>query len=164
MRGLLAAGLASACAGSTAGPLPTTRVAWRYRTTDGDYGSLASWRGRPPLVHVLATWSAPALLELPMLRDLHRTGQIQVLGVVVDREEATAEILADSFQLGYPVVRPADLPRFLGEEGPFGALPILPTSFVLDAEGRLLARNEGTWQPATLRRLVQKIEGPKASE
>jgi thiol-disulfide isomerase/thioredoxin len=139
-------------------------VAWRYRTADGDYGSLAAWRGRPLLVHVLATWSAPALLEVPMLRELHDSDQIRVLGVVVDREPGTAQIFAESFELGYPVVRPADLERFMGEAGPFGPISILPTSFLLDAQGRMLARNEGTWQPATLRRLIQKIEGPEAKE
>lgn len=160
---LIGGALLLGCASGGA-QLSSDRMAWRYRELNGGFGSLATWRGQPLLVHVLATWSGPALLEVPMLRELHLAGRVRVLCVVVDQEPQTAGIFARSFELPYPVVRPDELRRFLGENGPFGPVSILPTSLLLDAEGRVVARNEGTWSPATLRRLLQKIEGPAARE
>jgi hypothetical protein len=48
-----------------------------------------------------------------------------------------------------------DPARFTGPEGPFGPIAVLPTSVLLDREGRILARMDGLWPPGLLRRSVE---------
>lgn len=153
---------ATGCAAGPAVTLPEHRVALGYRSWDGTRQSLADHRGSWLLVHVLATWSGPALLEVPRLDALHRlhAPRLQVLALVVDPEPMAAEVFRKAFDVSYLVGTVEDPTRALGPEGPFGLVTIYPTSILIDPDGRIRARQEGMWDPRQLKALVrQALEG-----
>lgn len=144
-----------ACAGAPPAALPERPVAHRFDALDGATFNLGSLRGAPVLVHVMTTWSSPALLEVPLLDELHRTGRFEVLAVALDRESEVVSIFVETFGVSYPVVLPRDPADFVSDDGPFGPIGVTPTSVVLDPRGRIVARNDGTWDPAELNRIVE---------
>jgi thiol-disulfide isomerase/thioredoxin len=157
--GALLALFGCASGGAERPSLPQAPVAFRFSTLDGGYQTLGALRGRVVVLHILTTWSDLALLEVPRLADLARRfpNDAQVLAVVLDAEDETAAIFAETFELPYPVVRVARPDVFTGPEGPFGPIALLPTSVVLDRGGRVAARSDGTWAPGVLEDLVERL-------
>src|SRR5205823_3920406 len=81
-----------------------------------------------------ATWCGPCRAEIPDLVELQNRykDQLQVIGLVVDDEDQDAiKKFVDEYKINYPVVIAPDELRF-----EYGGIPALPTSFLLDAEGR----------------------------
>lgn len=152
--------LAGACAhGPDARPLPDGRVAARFVADGGAPVTLAAFRGQVLLVTVLTTWNDFALLEVPLFEELRQAHapDFEVLCVVLDEDPKMREIFRETFGVSFPVVAPHDPPRFTSEAGPFGPIGILPTSVLLDREGRIVARNDGLWTPAVLREAVERL-------
>ena len=145
---------------STAPDLPAAPAALRYRSWDGERKNLGAYRGRWLLVHVLATWSDPALFEVPLLRDVRRRfgpDCLEVLTLVVDQAPLAAEVFRQTFELEHPVGRPETPQAVLGPDGPFGPITRYPTSLLLDPNGRVRARQEGTWTPEALVALLERV-------
>jgi thiol-disulfide isomerase/thioredoxin len=129
----------------------------RFATASGRRLTLADFRGEAVLLNLWATWCAPCRQEMPTLDRLQRQlgGKgFQVVALSIDR-------------LGIGAVAPfykklglGSLGIYLDPSGEAAAaldLPGLPTSFLIDAEGREIARKVGParWDsPAT----VGKIE------
>lgn len=160
----LALSVVFGCAGSTGpGPsLPAGRVIYRLQNLDGSELSLTSLRGRPVVVTVISTWADPALVEVPRYKALHQRYQdrLAILCVVLDEDPAMARIFQESFDIPYGVVTVADRPGFTGEAGPFGPIGSIPTSVLLDAEGRIAARMDGMWDPNLLEEAVARLLPP----
>lgn len=153
-------GAVAACrSGSGSTRLPDHPLALTYRRWDGHPASVADHRGRWLLIHVLATWSGPALLEVPLLVRLHEAHApcLQVLALVVDEAPPAAGIFRSTFQVPYAVGILENPARALGSEGPFGPVTQYPTSVLLDPAGRLAARQDGAWDFQQLRRLVDRV-------
>jgi len=154
---------AVACAGGTDPPpraqLPEGPVGLRFRTLDGETRTVGALRGKVVVVHVLTTWSDPALLEVPRLEALARREpeRVRVIGLVLDREPETAAIFAETFEVPYTVGRVPRPAWFTSDEGPFGPITVIPTSVVLDRAGRLAARSDGAWPPGVLERVVAEL-------
>jgi thiol-disulfide isomerase/thioredoxin len=100
--------------------------------------------GNVVLVSFFATWCFPCIAELPTLQALqrdHGPRGFQVVGVGMDLEgQKVLEPFAYQMELNYPVLL-ADQ-RMLDGQSAFGPIRALPTSFLLDREGRAL----GAWQ------------------
>jgi thiol-disulfide isomerase/thioredoxin len=124
---------------------------------DGVEHSLQQYRGKWVVVNYWATWCPPCQEEIPDLVDFyerHKDGDAVVLGV--NFEDIGAEQLAafvDSFMISYPVLRSDPLPVT-----PLGTVPGLPTTFIVDPEGRPVARQVG---PVTGEQLDAYIERKK---
>lgn len=112
------------------------------RITRADLG------GRPALVNFWATWCAPCLAEMPLLDSLalaHADDGLVVLGIALDREGADAvrpfvERLGVSFPIALDTTGEA-------ADG-FGSLLALPTTFLVDRDGRLVRRVNGLYPAA----------------
>ena len=124
---------------------------------DGRPVSLAAWQGQVVIVNVWATWCAPCRREMPALsalQDKYRN-QLRVLGILQDNvtTEFAREFLR-SARVGYPVVRSTfDLEQHLP------AVLALPTTFVIDRAGRLVAMYAAEVDAATLEREVLRLLG-----
>ena len=110
--------------------------------SDGHTLELAELRGKLVLVNLWATWCEPCLREMPSLERLQsRLGErIAVLAVSEDRggNKAVEPFIA---KLGLKSVKIYIDPK--SEVGhAFGARG-LPTSFLIDREGKVLGRVEG---------------------
>jgi peroxiredoxin len=102
---------------------------------------LADYRGKLVLLNFWATWCAPCRKEMPLFsrwqRDYGAQG-LQIVGVSMDDDETLVRQLLEQRPVHYPIVM-GDAK--LGEQ--FGGVLGLPLSFLIDAQGRIVARYQG---------------------
>jgi cytochrome c biogenesis protein CcmG/thiol:disulfide interchange protein DsbE len=140
----LASGGGQAEAGRAAPPLPAKAL--RPPAVD-----LAALRGRPALVDFFASWCEPCAEEAPTLRRLSASlaGRASVVAVDWDDAGDAARAFVRKHGWGFPVL--ADTSGTAGER--YGLVG-LPTSFVLDPRGRIVATFRGPQSEARLRRAL----------
>ena len=115
--------------------------------------SLADLGGKPLLVNYFAPWCAPCLREMPLLAALHREGQIGVIAINYDpASPAELTALARRHGIAVPLLIPEDESRL-----PFPRPGALPTSYLLDGEGRLLETLVGELDEARLAALTTRV-------
>jgi thiol-disulfide isomerase/thioredoxin len=121
-------------------PLPAPGVAYQGR--DGTARHLAEFRGHWLLVNLWATWCAPCIKEMPSLGRLQaKLGTaLTVVAISEDRNGAKA---VEPFLATHAIASPA-----IGldpSSGMVGALHVegLPTSLLIDPQGRIVAKLEG---------------------
>lgn len=68
-----------------------------------------------------------------------------------------ARIFARTFEVPYIVAIVEDRGTFTSEQGPLGPIRIIPTSFLIDREGRIAARMEGTWPDGALDEAIREL-------
>lgn len=146
----------------TAGALPPgERIDFALRALSGDTLRLADLRGRVVLVNFWATWCGPCREEIPdflsLRRDLAPRG-LEIVGVSMDLDAAPVAPFVREMGIDYPIVMADDdLPdRIAG-------LMVLPTTLVLDRDGRLVRRLPGRFQTAELRPLLDELLGAPES-
>jgi peroxiredoxin len=113
--------------------------------TRGARIQLGAYTGQVVLVNFFATWCFFCLGDVPRLEQLQERRAkdgLQVIGVGLDREGVEVlEPFRDYYHLTYPILVGAD--RF-GREGlPFAPVTVLPTSYLVGRDGRVLEKWEG---------------------
>lgn len=106
----------------------------------GSEVTLSAFKGKPVVLNFWATWCAPCVKELPSLERLQSArGDIVVIALNVDTrlEGPIAEFLAEVKASG--LVAYSDPKKKLWRSF---RLNSLPTTFVIDAEGRVVAKRE----------------------
>jgi thiol-disulfide isomerase/thioredoxin len=79
---------AAAAAPALAAALPDFALA----NLSGEQQSIRSWPGKPLLINFWATWCAPCLREIPMLKELQSARpDMQVVGIAIDKRDAVVE-------------------------------------------------------------------------
>ena len=139
---------------------PAIPAAATFQEADGTSRSLGDYGGRGLVVNLWATWCVPCVAEMPELQDLARkvAGEgILVLPLSSDR--GGAEVVRRFYAANRIEALPVLLdPR--GEAGRAWGARGLPTTIVIDRQGRERGRVEGAidWASAAtvgeLRRLV----------
>ena len=97
--------------------------------------TLADYRGKVVLLNFWASWCPPCLREMPSMERLREKMAGRPLEIVaVDSAETPEEVSAylSRMQLGFPVLLDPD-----GSNTRRWKIFALPTSFLLDAEGRV---------------------------
>jgi cytochrome c biogenesis protein CcmG/thiol:disulfide interchange protein DsbE len=124
---------------------------------DGKPVNLASARGKVVLLNFWATWCGPCRMEVPDLVALQTKygDRLQVIGLVVDDEdEAAVRAFAKRYAINYPIAMATNEMRIR-----FGGVPALPTSFMIDAQGKVVQKHIGLRDPvlyeAEIRALLQ---------
>ena len=140
----LASGGGSRETGRAAPPLPTKAL--RPPAVD-----LAALRGKPALIDFFASWCEPCGDEAPTLRKLSASlaGRATVVAVDWDDAGGAARAFVRKHGWDFPVL--ADTSGTTGEK--YG-LAGLPTSFVIDSRGRIVATFRGPQSEAMLRRAL----------
>jgi thiol-disulfide isomerase/thioredoxin len=124
---------------------------------DGEVHRLSDYRGRWVLVNYWATWCPPCLEELAELELFHTHNAAQravVLGVNMEdigRRELR-EFVEQQF-LSYPILVAGPQPKAL-----LGQVPGLPTSFLVNREGAVVARQVGPVTAEAIDRYIAEYE------
>lgn len=161
----IAAMILSALAGPVLAQQPTIRFvrnpdpapAFKVDTLDGKPLSLADYKNKVILLNFWATWCGPCRAEIPDLVELQNKykDQLQVIGLVVDDDDEDAvKKFAEKFGINYPIAMGNDEIRT-----EYGGIPALPTSFVLDGEGRVVQKHEGLRDPVLYEVEIRSLLG-----
>jgi len=131
---------------------------------DGRPRAISEWSGEPLLINFWATWCAPCRREIPLLQALHSSGDMQVVGVAIDRLSDVGTFVAE-FGVSYP--------NLVGQEDAlevsdlFGLSGLgLPFSVLAAADGALLTVHVGEIDAdelATLLRVSRDYEAGRST-
>ncbi len=123
-------------------------------TLDGRTWNLADHRGRVVLVNFWATWCPPCRMETPDLVSLqsdYKTRGLDIVGVNMDEDQSAVGPFVARYRINYPVVLPRQ-PFALGDQ-----IEALPTSILLDRNGRVARRYVGMISEAAVRADIDKL-------
>jgi len=103
---------------------------------------LSDFKGKVVLLDFWATWCGPCKIEIPWFVEFQRKYKDQgfsVVGVSMDEGGwGTVRPFVEEHKMNYPVVIGTDQ---TAEE--FGGVEVLPTTFVIDRQGRIVATHQG---------------------
>ncbi len=123
-------------------------------TLDGRTWNLADHRGRVVLVNFWATWCPPCRMETPGLVSLqsdYRARGLDIAGVNMDDDQSAVAPFVERYKINYPVLLPRQ-PFPLGDH-----IDALPTSILLDRNGRVARRYVGMISEAAVRADVDTL-------
>src|SRR5882724_3068045 len=124
---------------------------------DGKPVTLADSHGKVILLNFWATWCGPCRAEIPDLVELQNKykDHLQILGLVVDDDDQDAvKEFTERFGINYPVAIATNDIRLQ-----YGGIAALPTSFVLDSEGRIVQKHEGLRDPELYETEIRALLG-----
>jgi hypothetical protein len=147
----------ASCGGAAARGAPVTLA---FPGLGGQPIDLVALRGRVVVVHIFTVGSIAALADVdPLNAAVARYGErIAVIGVVLELD-------------GWPFLRAwrdesgARYPIGLGDravatgQSELGRIAVVPTTFVLDAAGRIAARLDGQLRPGQLQTQLYRLLG-----
>jgi thiol-disulfide isomerase/thioredoxin len=114
--------------------------------------ALSDYRGHWVVVNYWATWCAPCRAEMPDLSALHSArADVTVLGLAFeDVEDSDFEAFLEESTVSYPILKVDvyDPPE------PFGAPKVLPTTIILDADGRAVKAFLGPVKRESIERFI----------
>jgi thiol-disulfide isomerase/thioredoxin len=136
---------------------PDAAPEFKLDALDGKPLSLATARGKVVLLNFWATWCGPCRAEIPDLIALQQKykDQLQIIGLTVDDDDESTikQVVADE-HINYPVAMASPDVRLR-----YGGIAALPTSFVLDAQGRVVQKHEGLRDPTLYETEIRALLG-----
>lgn len=134
-------------------PVPVGDVT--METLDGRTMSTRDWQGKVTLVNFWATWCGPCRQEIPDLIRLQERypDHLQVIGISTDEgDPSLIRAFADEMGMNYPVVMATtELNR------QFPGVAALPTSFIVDPQGRIVQTHVGLIRPVVFEQEVRHL-------
>jgi len=130
---------------------------------DGKSLKLSSLRGKAVLLNFWATYCGPCKVEMPWFVELQKEygpQGFQIVGVAMD-DASTDDIAKFAKEMG------VNYPILLGKEAvglSYGGVNVLPTTFFLDRNGKVIAREFGLQSRSVFVDHIKEALGPAGSE
>jgi thiol-disulfide isomerase/thioredoxin len=111
-----------------------TAPAFTDKDLEDETISLADYRGRVVILNFWGTWCPPCKAEVPALERLKAEyrGELEIIGAAVFSSEDKVRQFYSDFQMNYPVIMGS---YELMDE--YGQVSAIPTTFIIDREGRI---------------------------
>lgn len=131
------------------GPAPPLEMT----ALDGETVRVGDLRGQVVVVNVWATWCPPCHVETPGFVKLQEefAGEVQFLGLSTDESEADVRAFATEYEINYPLLVGPN------RAGDGYRVPVLPTTLLIDREGRVRFRHEGLLLAHALRPALRAL-------
>lgn len=138
------------------GPYPPN-----YQQSQADLLKLSDLKGKVVILDFWATWCPPCRKGVPDLVELkkeYKDKGVEIVGISLDAITRNGTTVNDvgpfmkSYKINYPIVR--------GDQNivySFGNINSIPTTFVLDKEGRVIAKYAGLVPKETLINNIKSI-------
>jgi peroxiredoxin len=154
--------LAALCAwtslSATASPIAAAPApAWKLQDVNGKTISSADFKGKVVVLDFWATWCPPCRAEIPGFVELQKQygkDGVVVIGASVESSDEIVAVrkFAEKFGINYPVgVADQDSVRA------FGGVDAIPTTFIIDREGRIVSRHLGFTEKADLEKEIKPL-------
>jgi len=112
--------------------------------------------GQVAVVNVWASWCSPCRAEIPTLIELSKQySGVQFMGILTRDNPATAEAFSRRLAMPYPTF--IDDSLLIGFKGTLPANAI-PSTVLIDKQGKVAARISGAVTLASLSKLIRKLE------
>jgi thiol-disulfide isomerase/thioredoxin len=124
---------------------------------DGSNQQLSDFKGKWLVVNYWATWCPPCIEEMPELQSFHdeyEKRDAMVIGInteLVGKNQLLGFL--DDYFITYPVYTSPPI-----QESALGAIPGLPTTFLVSPQGNVVARQVGGVTREMIENFIQKWE------
>jgi len=136
---------------------PDIAPGFQVNDLEGKPLSLAEAKGKIVLLNFWATWCGPCRAEIPDLVDLQKryADKLEIIALATDEEDAgqVHRFVLDS-GINYRVAMAPD-----GVRREYGGIAALPTSFVIDSQGRIVQKHVGLNDPTIYELEVKAMLG-----
>jgi len=119
--------------------------------------STADWKGKVVILNFWATWCPPCREEIPELVQLQAKYKDKLLIVGASEDDdgpQKVQQFAQRYGMNYPIVMAT---RELIDN--YGGVPALPTSFIIDPQGRVMMKHTGLYDYEVYEREVRALSG-----
>jgi len=136
---------------------PDAAPALDVNDLDGKPISLTETKGKIVLLNFWATWCGPCRAEIPDLIELQNKykDKLAIIALATDEDEpAEVKKFAQKHGINYRIGMATDPLR-----AKYGGIPALPTSFIIDPEGRVVQKHIGLNDPGIYELEVRALLG-----
>jgi thiol-disulfide isomerase/thioredoxin len=122
---------------------PETAPAMQGRDLLGKPVNKDNWQGKVVLINFWATWCPPCREEIPELLELKKEfkDRLEIVGISEDDDPPELVLkFTQQKRMTYPVI--------MGTQeliDAYGGVPALPTSFLIDTQGRVVQKHSGLY-------------------
>lgn len=120
---------------------------WTLKNLEGKTVSLSDFKGKVVILDFWATWCPPCREEIPgfvRLQKQYGKDGLVVVGVSLDEDVSDVKRFTKRLKVNYPIV--------MGDEEiteKYWGVQYLPTTFVIDTEGKVVSRHVGFTETKT---------------
>jgi thiol-disulfide isomerase/thioredoxin len=136
---------------------PETAPPLEAQDIQGKPVNKANWAGKVVLVNFWATWCPPCREEIPELLELKKQyrDRLEIVGISED-DDSPSKVLKFAQQQGmtYPIVMYT--PELVAS---YGGVPALPTSFLIDTQGRVVQKHTGLYPIESYQEEIRALLG-----
>jgi len=146
-------------------PLPDLKPAPDFSLTDldGETHRLSDYLGKVVVINFWATWCPPCRAEMPSMQrawEILKPKGIIMLGIDVGEDEDTIFTFTANYPVEFPLLMDQD-------SSTISDWPVrgLPTTFIVDPQGRIIYRAIGgrEWDEPGLLAAIEALAAPAAS-
>lgn len=119
-----------------------------------DY-TLSQFKGKVVMINFFTFFCGPCREEMPDLNKIHNElkGQgLQTLGIALSSEATQIRFLVKQLALDYPVLLGNDK---VSEA--YGNVVVVPTTFIIDKQGKIVHKIEGTRKKTEFEKLIKAL-------
>jgi len=109
---------------------------------DGGNATLSSYRGEVVILNFWATWCPPCREEMPSMENLYQRFKddgLEILAVDIGESAGTVRQFVQNFGYTFPILMDTN-----NRVASIYGIQAIPTSLILDREGRIIARIVGS--------------------